>query len=120
MLKAPNLSHFDWLRHGFGLRDSEFPLPITTVKQIHSCTVIEIPGDDRASEGDALISCTAGVTVGVRTADCVPILIADERTHAIACIHAGWRGTAGAIGIAAIQEIIARFGARPQDLHAAI
>jgi purine-nucleoside/S-methyl-5'-thioadenosine phosphorylase / adenosine deaminase len=60
------------------------------------------------------------VVVGVRTADCVPILIADERTHAVAAIHAGWRGAAEGIAGAAVQELIARYGSRPEDLHAAV
>jgi len=122
MLRAPNLSKFAWLMHGFGGRDSVYPEGITTLRQVHSGVVLEAlaPGLDRFAEGDALVSNAPGVVVGVRTADCVPILIADERTHAVAAIHAGWRGAAAGIAGAAIQELITRYGSRPENLHAAI
>src|SRR5580704_8403195 len=122
MLKAPNLSRYDWLEHGFGLRDSVYPEPITTLKQIHSGLVLEAvpPGGDRFSEGDGLVTKAPGMLVGVRTADCVPILIADERTRAIAAVHAGWRGTASRVERAAVEKMAAEFGSQPEDLHAAM
>jgi hypothetical protein len=54
LLQAPNLAAFDWLTHGFGQRDSVYPSPITTVKQIHSGIVIEATGagGDRIAEAD--------------------------------------------------------------------
>ena len=95
---------------------------MTTVNQVHSAVVIEAfgPGGERIAEGDALISREPGMTVGIRTADCVPILLADARTHAVAAIHAGWRGTAQNIVNATIRALITRYGTRPGDLHAAI
>lgn len=122
MLEAPNLSSLPWLTHGFGFRDSQYPSPITTVKQIHSDRVIEVSGrsGDRIAEADAMITGEKGRKIGIRTADCVPILIADKRTHSVAAIHAGWRGTAGNISGAAVRELIARFGVRAEDLAAAI
>jgi YfiH family protein len=122
MLTAPNLAELPWLLHGFGGRDSVYPAAVTTLRQIHSATVLEAtePGADRFAEGDALIARKPGLIVGVRTADCVPILIADARNHAVAAVHAGWRGTAAQIVVGAVSEMIARFGSRPEDLHAAI
>ena len=122
MLTATNLSGLDWLIHGFGLRNSEYPEPITTVKQIHSGIVIEAvpPGGERIAEADGLVTREPGMMVGIRTADCVPVLIADERTRAVAAVHAGWRGTAQNIVAVAIREMTTRFGARAEDLHAAI
>jgi YfiH family protein len=122
MLNAPNLSQYDWLVHGFGWRDSVYPQQITTLKQIHSARVVEavFPGGDRFTEGDALISKAGGLVVGVRTADCVPVLLVDERTRAVAAVHAGWRGTAQNIVAATVCELVTRFGCRAEDLHAAI
>lgn len=122
MLKAPNLADLDWLQHGFGLRDSTYPTHITTLKQVHSGLVVEpkVESGDRFAEGDALVVRRPGVTVGIRTADCVPVLMADQRTGAVACVHAGWRGTALAIVPAAVREMTARFGTRPRDLRAAV
>jgi hypothetical protein len=121
MLKAPNLSQFGWLVHGFGLRDSVYPGPITTLRQVHSARVVEAtqPGGDRFAEGDALITNAPGL-VGVRTADCVPVLIVDGRTQAVAAVHAGWRGSAQNIVAAAVRELITRCGSRAEDLHAAV
>ena len=122
MLQAPNLAKLRWLRHGFGLRNSQYPPGITTVRQIHSAQVVDAAGrsGDRIEDGDALISHTAGLAVGVRTADCVPILIADAKLRAIAAIHAGWRGTAGRIVAETLLHMNETFGSRPEDLVAAV
>jgi YfiH family protein len=118
MLKAPNLSAFDWLTHGFGQRHSTYPLPITTVRQIHSDIVAE--AGDGVAEADGLVTQQPGVVVGVRTADCVPILLVDARRRSVAAVHAGWRGTARSIAAVAVQELISRYGTHPEDLSAAI
>jgi YfiH family protein len=122
MVLSPNLSQFPWLVHGFGGRDSTYPDGIATLKQIHSAVVVEAEGHpgDRFAEGDALITGEPGCIVGVRTADCVPILIADSRTRAVAAVHAGWRGCAAGILGVAVRRMADRFGSLPEDLHAAI
>jgi YfiH family protein len=56
----------------------------------------------------------------VRAADCVPILIADQRTGVVAAVHAGWRGTAARAAVAALEALAREFGSRPADLVAAI
>jgi hypothetical protein len=71
-------------------------------------------------EGDALVENAPGTVVAVRTADCIPILLVDERNRAVAAVHAGWRGTAAHIAHHAIAAMRERFGTRPPDLHAAI
>jgi YfiH family protein len=118
MIQAPNLLDLDWLDHGFGLRDSEPPAGVRTVKQIHSSIVLDAA--DPLPEGDALISDRAGVRVGVKTADCVPILLADPSIPVVAAIHAGWRGSAANIVAATVRELEARWKVRPGNLRAAI
>jgi YfiH family protein len=124
MIKAPNLTDLEWLDHGFGLRHSELPAGVRTVKQIHSGIVLdaeEVAIDEiPPPEGDALISDRAGVRVGVRTADCVPILLVDPSIPAVAAIHAGWRGSAANIAAAAVRELAARWKVNPANLRAAI
>jgi hypothetical protein len=122
MLRAPNLEVFDWLVHGFGLRDSSYPVPVTTVQQIHSGLVVEAtqPATEPIAEADGIVTRRPGLLIGVRTADCVPILLVDEKTHAVGCIHAGWRGTACNIAIAGVNAMISHCGSHPPDLHAAI
>ncbi len=118
VIRAPNFADLEWLDHGFGLRDSAMPAGIRTVKQIHSCIVLDAaePGE----EGDALISDQAGVSVGIKTADCVPILLVDPSIPVVAAIHAGWRGSAENIAAAAVRQMAARWKTRPENLRAAI
>jgi hypothetical protein len=120
VIQAPNLN-FDWLAHGFGLRDSVPPAELTTAKQIHSARVLDACGKkgEQIGEGDAIISSEPGVAVGIRTADCVPILLVDSNHRMVASIHAGWRGTAANIVGATVAEMRSR-GAVPEDLRAAI
>lgn len=115
---------FDWLDHAFGTRHSSGWLaahPAITLRQIHSDHVYRVNGfADRQCEGDALVSDEVAQRVGVRTADCVPLLIADPTTHSIAAIHAGWRGTAASIAAKAVSRLEVEFGAKPGNLHVAI
>src|ERR1700754_3758813 len=94
-LQSSLFSDLPWLQHGFGSRHSENWLDsYTNLKQIHSNKVVSADGRRGCLEqGDALITSDPGNWIGVRTADCVPILIADPEHRVVAAIHAGWRGT---------------------------
>jgi polyphenol oxidase len=121
LYRCLSFEEFRWLEHGFSTRKMSLPASITTLRQIHSANVLNVRGlDDRAAEGDALVSNELRKRIGVRTADCVPILMADPATHAVAAIHAGWRGTAAAIARRTLDELAAEFGTKPDDVHAAI
>lgn len=115
---------FAWLEHGFGTRLSDAwnqQQPIATLKQVHSGVCLRTEsGEGRVGEGDALITDVVGAKVGVRTADCVPILLADPRTRAVAAIHAGWRGTVQRIAAKAVAEMTAKFSTNPREVVAAI
>ena len=112
--------HFVWQKHGFGTRTANPPAGVT-LRQVHSNRVVNARGlRDREFEGDALITNDTGVSIGIRTADCVPILLLDSRNHALAAVHAGWRGTAAQIIVRATEQMRADFGTDPADLHAAI
>jgi YfiH family protein len=66
----------------------------------HVLLGVEDPEEVARSVGDVALTQEAGVACGVRTADCVPVLVADRRTGAVAAIHSGWRGTvAGVVGV---------------------
>ena len=120
MIQAQNLD-FPWLTHGFGMRDSVPPPQLTTAKQIHSALVLDACGrkGEQIGLGDAIISDEPGVAIGIRTADCVPILVADPKTRIIAAVHAGWRGTAANIIGATIEQLKWR-GAAAENLCVAI
>ncbi len=78
----------------------------------------DVLGDDQYC--DALISNTPKILLMVKTADCVPVLIADSQTGAFAAVHAGWRGTSASIVLQAIDQLQSEYGARANDLCAAI
>jgi polyphenol oxidase len=120
---ASDASRHRGLVHGFGERSSQYPEGITTAKQIHSAIVKNarsVMGKNAGGEADALISKEAGVIVGIRTADCVPILLVDPSTLVVAAIHAGWRGTAEGIAASAVRSLMSEWQIDPRNLRAAI
>jgi polyphenol oxidase len=105
--RSPRLSTFDWLTHGFGTRLSPgWPNDYTSVKQVHS-EIVHYAGRQHGclGQGDALVSDQPGITVGIRTADCVPVLIVDPERRVVAAVHAGWRGTALRISAKSIEKM---------------
>jgi len=80
------------------------------VSQVHGAVVrtvhrAEDPAAVRGVEADALIAVEPGVAVSVRTADCLPVLIADPASGRVAAIHAGWRGVVRGIVPAAVAAL---------------
>ena len=98
-------------------------------RQTHSCRVavidehyrsLDIDQQEAALEGvDALVTSLEDVVIGVNTADCVPIVLADELAGVIAVAHAGWRGTVGRIAKATVEEMCRR-GAQAERIQAAM
>jgi YfiH family protein len=96
-------------------------MDLVALRQIHSDLIHRVEKvSDIALKGDALISNAPGILLGVQTADCVPILLADTRNRAVAAIHAGWRGTLARIAAKTIGRMQMEFGTRPADIVAAI
>ncbi len=93
--------------------------PIAYMSQFHSATPAVIEHADARPEADALVTVTPGLAVGVLVADCVPILIHDATTGAVAAIHAGREGLQLGIVPATLRSL-ARLGARPETMTAAI
>ena len=69
---------------------------------------------------DAIVSNATGVLAGVKTADCVPILIGDSNTGAFAAVHAGWRGTLAKVATKALERMTADYQTKPRDVRVAI
>jgi len=69
---------------------------------------------------DAVVSGAAGVLAGIKTADCVPILLGDPGTGSFAAVHAGWRGTLAGVVDQAVKTLNLRYGTRAEDLWVAI
>lgn len=113
--------------------DFDLLLALVGVRQIHSAIVHAIRPEDGALEGklatsdgkavlegDGLITALPRVMLGVGTADCVPVLIADVRNKVVAAFHAGWRGTAARIVEHGVSRMHLEYGSQPQDLIAAV
>jgi len=95
--------------------------PLITLRQIHSdlihC-VDETPAHPLT--GDGLVTATPHLLLGIQTADCLPVIVADPRQRAVGVFHAGWRGTVKRIVEKGVGEMQRWFGSRARDLHAAI
>jgi hypothetical protein len=103
--------------------------PLIPVRQIHSSLVVSSvarfagstgSASTQPCKGDGLISNTPGLLLGVQTADCIPVLVADRRLRVVAAFHAGWRGTVKRIVESGVGRMRLDYGSRPQDLIAAI
>lgn len=92
--------------------------------QVHSPDVVTVTKAwDDSAEGrpvaDAVVTATPGVVLGIVTADCAPVLLADAEAGIVGAAHAGWRGAHGGVLEATIAAMTA-LGARPQKIAAAI
>ncbi len=102
------------------------PLPhVLLLRQVHGAVVVIGRRPERQHpwappEADAIVSAESDTAVGVRVADCAPVLLADRRTGVVAAAHAGWRGTAKGAAAAAVAALGQEFGSAPSDLVAAI
>ena len=91
--------------------------------QVHGTHTIRAEGDPaliRALDADALVAFAPSVGVFVRTADCVPLLLADPSSGAALAVHAGWRGAVAEIVGRSLRLFLNATGARPETLLAAI
>ena len=95
---------------------------LATVHQIHSAEVVHVEepwGQGERPRADAMVTDRPNVLLGILTADCAPVLFADEQAGVIGAAHAGWRGALAGVTdstIAAMQ----RLGARRDNIHAAV
>lgn len=113
---------FENRRRFLNLFDGNFQF--SSVWQVHGDGV-KIVSDQQDIENteekfDALCSNLENLLIGVKTADCVPVLVGDTRTKSFAAIHAGWRGTLSKIVIKTIEKMREHFETDPKDLICAI
>ena len=98
--------------------------PLVTLRQIHSSVlVLWAPADayrQSPCKGDGLMTAQTGILIGVQTADCIPVLVADRKRRVVAAFHAGWRGTVKRIVESGVGRMRLEFGSHPEDLIAAI
>jgi YfiH family protein len=106
--------------------------PIVAMRQCHSNLAIVVDGAgakaaasvmhgrSSAEEVDGLMTAERAVLLGVQTADCIPVLVADAEKRVVAGFHAGWRGTVERIVGLGVARMRAEFGSEPANLMAAI
>lgn len=95
---------------------------LETLRQIHSTLILNSgPGSSSTGcKGDGLMTDEPGLLLGVQTADCIPVLVADRKRRVVAAFHAGWRGTVNRIVESGVGRMRLLYGSRPEDLIAAI
>jgi YfiH family protein len=99
----------------------ETGLSFARVRQVHGDAVVRRDdGSGPLPEGDGVATARPGLAACVLTADCVPVLIGDPGTGAVAAVHAGWRGTLARTAARAIEALEREFGARRDNLLVAI
>lgn len=114
--------NFERIATAFGITVPQF-LPVC---QVHRDGVWVIDGrtplspHDPPPECDAVVTDRPGLALCIKTADCVPVFLADPVRQVIGAVHAGWKGTALRIVEKAVGEMVQRFGVRPSDLFAAV
>lgn len=102
-----------------GIPDSRLIVP----RQVHGVRIEEVTEQHLGvafEDTDALITRLKGVCIGVSTADCVPLLMYDRVTGAIAAAHAGWRGTVGRIAVQTLQAMQEAYGTKADDVSCVV
>ena len=105
-------------------RDEALPCTILQMHQVHDVKVAIVDRADITQDEldgyDAMMTNLQGVAIGVRTADCIPILLYDPVKKAAAAVHSGWRGTVAKILRNIIRNMSSTYGTKPSDLLAVI
>jgi polyphenol oxidase len=105
----------------WALVERETGLSFARVSQVHGARAVRL---DAASppveEADAVITRRPGLAACVSVADCVPILLADPGSGAVAAVHAGWRGTVARVAAEAVRALSAEAGSAPERLLAVV
>lgn len=102
------------------MKGAVLPYPVIQTHQTHSTNVAVIDRPDYTREElegiDALVTNLPGVAIGVRTADCIPVLIYDPVKRAIGAAHSGWRGTVNKIAAQAVLAMKKNYGCKAADM----
>ena len=105
-------------------RNAALPYPVIQGHQVHDCKVAVVDRSDMTREDlegyDAFVTNLPGVAIGVRTADCIPVLLYDPVKRVVAAVHAGWKGTVLHISQKAVGVMCRRFGSNPADIRAVL
>jgi YfiH family protein len=91
------------------------------MRQVHSDIIHRITDPPQAPlVGDGMVTNTPGIVLAIQTADCLPVILVDQKKRAVGVFHAGWRGTVKRIVQKGVGTMQLHFNSRPDDLEAAI
>lgn len=111
-------------RHKAFLALQRSPETIYDVWQVHGrkvvCTERPRLPDQQHKKADAILTNQPSVSLFMRFADCVPIMLADPKRGVVGMVHAGWKGTTLQIAAAAVQKMCEHYGSKPADILAGI
>ena len=96
---------------------------LVSLSQVHSAIVHTLPAWEERPEGDAMVTATPGLALGILTADCAPVLLADPKAKVIGAAHAGWKGALGKDGrgvLEATLDAMEKLGALRDRIQAVI
>lgn len=96
------------------------PDRLAKLHQVHGTRIVPAAEASPEVRADGLVSDDPDWVLAISVADCVPVLLHDPASGAVAAVHAGWRGTAAGVVGAAVDEMRRRYGTRPERLTAAI
>jgi len=128
---VPRLESVPGLVHGFGdarwseadflsFAESRGMRPVI-MHQLHSAIIHRIDeAPEKKLEGDALTTDVPGFLLVIRTADCLPVLLADDENRAVGAVHCGWRGTEERVLEKAVKAMGEAYGSKPADMLAAL
>lgn len=101
--------------------ERETGLRFARVKQVHGARAVRAGAPSQpVDEADVVVSRAAGIAACVSVADCVPVLLADPESGAVAAVHAGWRGTLARAAAEGVRALGREAGATPARLFAAV
>lgn len=98
------------------------PPNLLTLYQIHSARVLTVDApfaEGERPQADGMVTATPNLALGILSADCAPVLLADPVARVIGACHAGWKGAFGNIMRATVEAMVG-LGATPANIHAAI
>lgn len=113
------------VNRNFEIIAEQFAIPrLFTMRQVHAKRVLVLNAiddfSDEPPQADAVITAQRGIGLGIKTADCVPILILDPIRKVIGAVHAGWRSTSLQIGPKTVESFSSAFSSKPSDLAAVV
>jgi polyphenol oxidase len=99
--------------------------PLVSLRQIHSDLIFRVDGENQLTPteplaADGIVTDTPGLLLAIQTADCLPVILVDQKRRAVGVFHAGWRGTVKRIVEKGVGEMEKHFGSDARNLIAAI